>query len=1133
MKLRFPLILIVFQTLHTSLVLGQESSFFPPDFENLNLLLEIPLEGEKGPPSQGPRSSDLDGLAGRTITLVTAVDPPPGFTPVSDADIPLGTVFNAAVVRRAIGRLWETGNYSDIKVYAQKAPGNGVEVLLSCRPMFRIRKLEVEGNDALAREAVEKAIDYTPDRTIRPSPEVLRKLRHKLLDTYTKRGYPEASASLRLETTSDPGGVALIVDITEGKPERYTRIRTSRLPDELRDERLTESVGLKSGIVRHKESVEESIQALSEKLASLGYRDAKVGPFRERLIKRHEIELLINIEANIKTEIEIRGNRRFRKKDLTQVFIGETLVNTTPESLEFSLASLKRHYRKHGYFHAQVAFERYCHSKNGNVYLALPHHSCKGGDPKQTILIEVAEGPAVTVDRIVFSGNTYFSDSYLEDEVFAFIKEQNQNESLFQPFSTANLDDLGVSDKRPKGMERGEGIAAPNLRFSRTYTPSLYQKTMVHLEELYQEKGFLGVHIGDSCDITSRQPIKVGSSKYRPFLIKRDDDKESSTTASAKDLPCVFISEDLEKLVVYVEVKENAQTKLSEMRFEGNHVFDAKSLVEVSGLAIGDPYNEFQIREAAREIASFYKSQGYMFTDVAWDNSFSTDMERARVRFTADEGPQTKVGKIRIEGAKITSKKLLFERLTLESGDLITPKEIEESQQRLMELGILDSATIQIVSPEEPAPIKNLLVTITEGKPQYLELKAGIATVEGLRGGFEYGYRNLGGWALSARLRLRANYRLFFLGSENPVISQFQTYYDELSLIDQMERHILLGIGQIHLPGTKGHLGWALDAIDQRLNEPAYSAERDTAYIRMTTAHPIRTKYRRAIVAELKTGLELNRIEVLSLQSLDDSSQPIMGIQIPKELSRMPQGQSLMWVTGLKATLDLRDHPFNPNRGIFISAGADYVHSLGDDSPKIETLSGGEERIVYRSSRLIRASATFSSYIPFGSSEVVLALSFSAGYIFHLRKNSTTWADRYFYVGGVETLRGFPEESLVPEDIYQTWKTTLRESSDDTNALLRSSGGEMMLISRIEIRYPLGSGFLGALFGEAGNLWRDTNNLDILDINPFAIHLRPVAGGGIRYLTPLGPIAFDLGINLFKRPHEERLAWFFSLGSAF
>jgi len=42
-----------------------------------------------------------------------------------------------------------------------------------------------------------------------------------------------------------------------------------------------------------------------------------------------------------------------------------------------------------------------------------------------------------------------------------------------------------------------------------------------------------------------------------------------------------------------------------------------------------------------------------------------------------------------------------------------------------------------------------------------------------------------------------------------------------------------------------------------------------------------------------------------------------------------------------------------------------------------------------------------------------------------------------------------------------------------------------------------------------------------------------VSGLGLRYMTPIGPLAFDLGVNLDKRPHEDRFAWFLSIGSAF
>ena len=147
--------------------------------------------------------------------------------------------------------------------------------------------------------------------------------------------------------------------------------------------------------------------------------------------------------------------------------------------------------------------------------------------------------------------------------------------------------------------------------------------------------------------------------------------------------------------------------------------------------------------------------------------------------------------------------------------------------------------------------------------------------------------------------------------------------------------------------------------------------------------------------------------------------------------------------------------------------------------------------------------------------------------MFHLEPNSSTWADRYFYMGGVNTLRGFPEDSVVPEDIYQSWKKEIRTYDDTAAALLNQRGGESMFLARAEFRFPLAKGFYGGVFTEAGNLWRDRKNL----LSGMA--LRPVSGLGLRYMTPIGPLAFDLGVNLDKRPHEDRFAWFLSIGSAF
>ena len=63
------------------------------------------------------------------------------------------------------------------------------------------------------------------------------------------------------------------------------------------------------------------------------------------------------------------------------------------------------------------------------------------------------------------------------------------------------------------------------------------------------------------------------------------------------------------------------------------------------------------------------------------------------------------------------------------------------------------------------------------------------------------------------------------------------------------------------------------------------------------------------------------------------------------------------------------------------------------------------------------------------------------------------------------------------------------------------------------------------LFLDAGNLWLDPARLD-------AGELRTNAGVGLRFVTPVGPAAFDLGFNLDPddRINEPRYAWHFTIG---
>ena len=65
-----------------------------------------------------------------------------------------------------------------------------------------------------------------------------------------------------------------------------------------------------------------------------------------------------------------------------------------------------------------------------------------------------------------------------------------------------------------------------------------------------------------------------------------------------------------------------------------------------------------------------------------------------------------------------------------------------------------------------------------------------------------------------------------------------------------------------------------------------------------------------------------------------------------------------------------------------------------------------------------------------------------------------------------------------------------------------------------------------ALFGDAGNLGRDTADYDLGD-------LKYAVGAGIRFLLPIGPVRFDYAHNPDREPGERDWTFHFSIGYAF
>jgi len=136
----------------------------------------------------------------------------------------------------------------------------------------------------------------------------------------------------------------------------------------------------------------------------------------------------------------------------------------------------------------------------------------------------------------------------------------------------------------------------------------------------------------------------------------------------------------------------------------------------------------------------------------------------------------------------------------------------------------------------------------------------------------------------------------------------------------------------------------------------------------------------------------------------------------------------------------------------------------------------------------------------------ILAGKLRLGFIRPLRGEETPIEDR-FLLGGASSLRGWGRHQISP-----------------VNQEGKPIGGNSMLESSLELRFPLYDILSGVVFTDVGNVWREAFQYQPRD-------LRYDAGAGLRVHTPVGPVRLDLAIPVFQG--EVRPQFFISIGHAF
>jgi outer membrane protein assembly complex protein YaeT len=535
-------------------------------------------------------------------------------------------------------------------------------------------------------------------------------------------------------------------------------------------------------------------------------------------------------------------------------------------------------------------------------------------------------------------------------------------------------------------------------------------------------------------------------------------------------------------MTVDFPIIEGPQTLLAEVRVEGNQQVPSGDLPKLS-LKAGEPLNPQLERADVVALQSFYADRGNAEVQIKPREEISPDKTTAKVTYAIAEGPEIKVDQVIVRGNTYTNSNVVLRQSEIDHDDPFSYTSILEAQRSLYRLGIFQRVDVQPEQAGTSISDRNIVISVQEGKD--LTLAGSVGVTSGMQ---------------------RSDNRISPLGSVS------------------MAHRNLFGSGRflgLELIGAKNRQDafityrepfvgpWAVPVQltvfqSDALRRGAHLRQRGTfleasKVVRLQTRWSLRYEYRIANCIVEKAGDVCDRAQNVLLPGVDRS---ITNINIS---SITP---TFFW--------DRRDDALDPHRGFFTSASIEYAfRALSADAHFLKEFTQG------------------SWYLPL-TQRSVFALSGRVGLIQPLQE-IVPLTER-FTAGGDSSHRAYALDllgtiCLDPNDT--SCHPTLIRLDDGTIAPL---GGNSVFVANAEYRFPIFSTVGGAVFVDVGNVFAKTA-ISFGD-------LRYGVGTGLRYLSPIGPLRFDVGYKLKRQiigfdaetgsPIRERpIAYFVTLGYAF
>ncbi len=582
-------------------------------------------------------------------------------------------------------------------------------------------------------------------------------------------------------------------------------------------------------------------------------------------------------------------------------------------------------------------------------------------------------------------------------------------------------------------------------------------------------------------------------------------------------------------LVLHID--EGSKLAIKDIKFEGNQHFSDKELREVmetkergffviAWITGAGKLSRDTLERDLEKVAAFYYNHGYIKAKVGEPK---VDIKGSWIYITIpiQEGPQFQVGKIDLQGELLEDKEKLLAMIKSPQEKVYSRETLQADITTLGDFyadhGYANADITPLIREHDENKTVDVTFDIHKGEKVYFErieiggnvktrdkvirrelrvyeqelfsathLKESIKNLRRLEYFEDVNFSTNPGSAPN-RMNLKITVKERPTGTFG-VGAGYSTQDHVVGMVE-ISQNNLFGRGQqIRVQGVIGAishrvrasftepylfdrpLSLGIDGFNWQRDYDEYSRVSKGGDIRLS--HPLRWKYTRLF--------GMYRFENTQLTNLQPYASPVL-----------LQAAQIHNTSAVSVSLrrDSRDSIFAPTKGSDHSISFELA-GLGGDTA------------------FTRLVAETGWYIP---------LKWKMVGVLHVRggiMNKMSWgqmpAYELFYLGGIDTIRGFKYAEVSPRDPV-------------TNERI---GGPQFLQLNHEIRFPIYQklGLMGTVFFDAGNVYGPHY------IGPY---LRTSAGVGFRWFSPMGPLRVEWGYNLSKKPFERSSAWEFSMGGTF